>query len=189
MNKKIPIEVSARHVHLSQKDLETLFGSGYQLKEMRRLTQPNDFAAEETLAIQANGKELKDVRIVGPIRRETQIEISLTDMINLDIKTKAEILGDLSGTDGITLIGPKGRVDIDNCIIIAGRHLHCTADEAKGLGLKHGEIISILVKGQRETTFHNVKVRVGEGYRLCLQLDTDEGNAAGINQQGEGEVC
>ncbi|MFA5878196.1 MAG: phosphate propanoyltransferase [Candidatus Staskawiczbacteria bacterium] len=188
MKKIIPVEVSARHVHLSQKDIEVLFGVGYELKEIRRLTQFSDFAAEETLNIQSNGREIKNVRVVGPIRPETQIEISLTDMVNLGLPMNAETIGDLSGSNGITLVGPKGSVLINRGVIIAGRHLHCTAEEAKRLRLKNGQIISVVVRGQREITFHNIKVRTGEKYRLCLQLDTDEGNAVGVNKQSEGEI-
>ncbi len=186
MYKKIPIEVSARHVHLSQKDLEKLFGKGYKLKKLRQLTQSCDFAAKETLDIEANGKKILKMKIVGPTREKTQIEISLTDAIYLKLATSFKDSGDIDETPGINLIGPDKQIKIEEGVIIPWRHIHCTPAEAKELGLKNGEFVSVEVKGDRAVIFHNVKIRVRNDYKLCLHLDTDEGNAAGIDRKGEG---
>lgn len=183
---KIPIEVSARHIHLSQSDLEALFGSGYQLKKLRQLTQPCDFSANETLDIEANGKKITNVRIVGPVREQTQVELSITDAINLGITPLLRISADLKGTPGIILIGPKKEITIKEGVIIPARHTHYATAEAEEMGLKNGSMVSVLVKGPREISFHDVVIRVRDDYKLCMHLDTDEGNAAGINKVGEG---
>lgn len=184
--KKIPIEISARHIHLSQKDLEILFGPGYQLKKARQLTQLCDFASEETLDIKAGEKMISDVRIIGPAREATQVEVSLTDTIFLGVKPIIRLSGDLAGSGSVLLIGPRGEVELKEGMIVVQRHIHCGTDEAKKIGLKNGRAVSVLIKGEREITFHNVAVRIKDNYKLCLHLDTDEGNAAGINKVGEG---
>lgn len=186
MNKKIPIEVSARHVHLSKKDLEVLFGTGYELKKKKQLTQASDFAAEETIDLKVGFVGIGRVRVVGPVRAQTQIELSITDAISLGINPPVKISGDLKGSLGVTLIGPAGKVELKEGMIISQRHIHCSAAEAKSFGIKDGDIVSVLIKGKRETTFHNVIVRVKKDYKMCLHLDTDEGNAAGIIKTGEG---
>ena len=188
MVRKIPIEVSARHIHLSQKDLEALFGKGYKLKKLKQLSQPNDFAARETLDIQAGPKKIKNIRIVGPTRKETQVELSMTDAIFLGITPPIKKSGDLKGTPGITLIGPRRRIKIKKGIIVPWRHIHCSLEEAKKIGLKDGMMVSVSVKGKRSLTFHNVRVRVDKNYRFCMHIDTDEGNAAGITKKGIGIV-
>ena len=188
MAKKIPIEVSARHIHLSQKDLEALFGKGYKLKKLKQLSQPNDFAARETLDIQAGFKKIKNIRIVGPTRKETQVELSRTDAIYLKLNPPIRLSGNLKGTPGIILIGPKRKIKIRRGVIIPWRHIHCSIKEAEKLGLKEGMIVSVRVKGKRSLTFCNVKIRVGENYKLCMHVDTDEGNAAGIIKKGTGII-
>lgn len=189
MAAKIPIEVSARHVHLSQSDLEALFGLNYQLKKLKQLTQPCDFAAEETLVLQSGDKTISNVRIVGPVREKTQAEISMTDAITLSISPVLRISGDIEDTPGATLIGPRGRVELEQGVIIAERHLHCATDEAKKLRLKDGSMVSIKIDGKRGVVFNNVKIRVRDDYKLCMHLDTDEGNAAGINRVGDGYLA
>ena len=183
---KIPIEVSARHIHLSQKDLEAVFGNNYQLKKMRQLTQPSDFATEEILDVQFGQKILSGIRIVGPTRKETQIELSTTDAVYLGITPKIKKSGDLKGTLGITLIGPKNKIEIEEGVIIPWRHIHCNPKEAKELDLENGMMVSIKIEGNRALIFNNVIVRVDDNYKLCMHLDTDEGNAAGIVKKGEG---
>jgi len=188
MNKKVPIEISARHIHLCQKDLETLFGRGYQLKKIRKLSQADDFAARETLDIKIGSKIIKRLRIVGPVRKETQIELSMTDAVGLGIKLPLRLSGNIKGTPGATLTGPKKKLKIKKGVIIAKRHLHCSPQQAKRLKLRNEMSVSVKVNGKRALTFHNVKVRVGEDYKLAVHLDTDEGNAAGIIKKGEGEI-
>lgn len=184
--KRIPIEISARHVHLCQKDLEALFGLDYQLKKIRQLTQPCDFAAEETVDIKVDDKIINNIRVVGPLRAQTQVEISLTDAFNLGVRPPLKISGDLKNSMPIALIGPKNQINLKEGLIVAQRHLHCATNEAEELGLKNSSIVSILVKGPREITFYDVKIRVGDDYKLCLHIDTDEGNAAGIDKKTYG---
>lgn len=188
MNKKVLIEISARHIHLCQRDLEALFGKGYKLKQLKKLSQADDFAAQERIDIKIGKGVIKNVRIVGPVRKETQIEISLTDAFNVGVKPVLRLSGDLKGTPGAVLIKGKKRVKIKQGVIIAQRHLHCNSEEAKLLKLKNGAFMSIKVEGKRRITFHNIKVRIKQGYKLSLHLDTDEGNSAGIIKRGKGEI-
>ncbi len=186
MEKKVPIEVSARHVHLSQEDLEALFGEGYELKKLKDLKQPGDFAAKETLDIISGGRRIEGVRIVGPVREKTQVELSKTDALYLKIEPSVRMSGRVEGTPGAVLKSVKGEVEIKEGLIIPLRHLHCSIEEAEEFGLK--DDISVRVGGVRSVTFHNVKVRAEENYRLSLHIDTDEGNAAGINKEEEGDI-
>jgi len=185
MAKVIPVEVSARHCHLSQKDIDKLFGKGYQLKKAWQLTQPSDFAAEEKVDVQS-GKNKLSLRVIGPARKETQVELSITDAFRLKIKPVLKISGDLKNTPGITLVGPKGRVRINRGAIIALRHIHCTQKEAKAMGFKNNQKASIRIAGARGLIFNNVIIRTGENYRLCCHIDSDEGNGAGINKKAKG---
>ena len=187
MKKIIPVEVSARHIHISKKDLETLFGKNYELQKTKQLSQPSDFSTEEILNIEANGKSLK-VRIVGPEREKTQIEISKTDAVFLGVSPLLKISGDLNDSSGIKLIGPKGEVELLEGLIIAKRHIHCATDEAEELGLKTNDIVSVKIESERPVIFEDVAVRVKDDYKLCMHIDTDEGNAAGINKIGEGII-
>lgn len=188
MNKEIPVEVSARHIHLCKKDLEVLFGKGHQLKKLRSLTQFDEFAAKERLNIQVKSRKIPNVRVIGPIRRETQVELSHTDGVFLRIELPVKESGDLKGTPGATLIGPKGRIKIKKGVINAWRHIHCSPKEAKKLGFKNGMLISVKTKGICSITFHNVKIQIKPNCRLSMQLDTDEGNAACIMKRGEGVI-
>lgn len=185
---KIPIEVSARHVHLSQEDLEKLFGKGYELKKLKQLTQPSDFCAKEFLTIESGDKKIEKVRVVGPVREKTQIEISRTDAFFLGVNPPVRLSGDLSDSCGIKLIGPNGQIDLEKGLIIALRHIHCTNSEAKALGLKDRDAVAVKINSERPITFYDILVRVGDDYKLCMHIDTDEGNAAGINKTGEGQI-
>jgi len=186
MNKKIPIEVSARHIHLSQDDLEALFGKGYQLKKLKQLTQPCDFAAEEKLDIRIGDKKISGLRIVGPVREQTQVELSTTDSFSLGMEIPLRLSGDITGTPGAFLVGPQHEIEIKEGLIVAKRHLHLTSDEANTLGFKSGESVSIKTEGERAVIFHNVVIRVREDYALCFHLDTDEGNACGVLKKSYG---
>jgi putative phosphotransacetylase len=183
---KIPIEVSARHVHLSQKDLETLFGKGYEIKEERQLTQASDFCAKETITIKSENKKIENVRVIGPLREKTQVEISKTDAVFLGVNPPLRLSGDLEGSSKIILEGPEGEAELEEGLVIARRHIHCSPEEAKKAKINHGQIVSVQVQGERALIFHCVEVRVKDGYKICLQIDTDEGNAAGINKKAEG---
>ncbi|PIQ92293.1 MAG: propanediol utilization protein [Parcubacteria group bacterium CG11_big_fil_rev_8_21_14_0_20_39_14] len=181
MEKIVPIEVSARHVHLSKKDLEALFGFGYKLKKMRNLSQPGFFAAKEVIGIERGNQKIADVRILGPLRKRTQIELSLTDVVNLGIKNPTR-------NPGITIIGPKGKMNIKKGAIVAWRHIHLGPEEARKLGLKNGGSVSIKTKGKRALIFNNVLVRIDKNFKKSVHLDTDEGNAAGITKKGKGTL-
>jgi putative phosphotransacetylase len=185
---KIPIEVSARHCHLAQKDLDKLFGLGYELKKVKQLSQPSDFACEESVEVEFGKKKFEKVRIVGPARAQSQIEVSLTDAIGSGIVPVIKISGDLKHTTGVTIRGPKGEVNLDEGLIIAQRHIHCSPKEAEEFGLINGEIVSVKTESLRPVIFEDVAVRVKDGYKLCMHIDTDEGNAAGINKIGEGII-
>jgi propanediol utilization protein len=188
LKEKIPIEISARHIHLSQKDLEALFGKRYKLKKLRNLFQPGEFAAEEILEVRGDSGKSLNFRILGPVRKETQVELSKTDAILLGIKPPVRDSGDLKGTPGAVLVGPKGKIKIRRGVINNWRHIHADFKKAEKLGLKDKMSVSVEVNGLCGVTFHNVKVRLGKKSRFCLHLDTDEGNAANIQGKGEGEI-
>ncbi|MCX6724393.1 MAG: phosphate propanoyltransferase [Candidatus Staskawiczbacteria bacterium] len=184
----IPIEISARHCHLSKTDLEKLFGESYELKKIKQLSASADFACEEKIILQVGSKKFENVRVVGPLRSQTQVEISLTDAIGSGVVPPIRLSGNLEGSSEIKITGPNGEVELQEGLIIAKRHIHCATYEAKKYKLKHGDVVSVRVGGERPVVFEDVAVRVKDDYRLCLHLDTDEGNAAGINKKGEGEI-
>lgn len=186
MGKKVTIEVSARHVHLSKEDLYTLFGLGYTLTKRNDLSQPGQFAAEETVTLVGPKDKIEKVRILGPLRNKTQVEISKTDGYKLGISAPIRNSGDISGSAAGKLIGPKGEVDLEEGIIYAWRHIHASVEDAESLDLKDKDIISVKVEGERALTFGNVLVRVSPNFQLAFQIDTDEANAAGVVNGDEG---
>jgi len=188
LKKVTPIEVSARHAHLCPKDLEALFGKGCKLKKLKDLYQPGEFAAEEIIKVKGRSGKSLNFRVLGPIREKSQLEISKTDGILLGIKSLIRDSGDHKGTPGAILIGPDGKIKLKQGVINSWRHIHCNLQEAKELGLKNRTLVSVRVNGLCAVTFHNVKVRVEKNSRLCLHLDTDEGNAANIQAKGNGEI-
>jgi putative phosphotransacetylase len=189
-NKKIeiPVEVSARHCHLSKEDSEKLFGKDYKLKKLKQLYQPGDFASEEVVDLKFDDKKIERLRVVGPFREKTQVEISKTDAIGLGANPPVRLSGNLGGSERLILVGPKGEVKLEEGLIIAKRHIHCATEEIKDIGLKNGDIVSVRIESERPVTFHDVEIRVSDNYKLCLHLDTDEGNSAGINKIGKGLI-
>ena len=186
---KIIIEVSARHAHLCQKDLNKLFGDGYKLHKLKQLSQKTDFTCKETVTIKTSQSEFKNVRIIGPLRDQTQVEVSRTDSIKLGLNPPLRLSGYLVRTPGVTIIGPKGSVKLKEGVIIAQRHIHTDVENAENYNLKNGQEVSVMVNyNNRGLTFHHVKIRVGLGYVLRMHIDTDEGNAAGIDKIGEGII-
>ncbi len=185
---KVPIEVSARHCHLSKKNLETLFGVGYELTKMKQLSQPSDFACEETVDIQVGSKKIEQVRIVGPLREQTQVEISLSDAVGSGAVPPIQLSGELNGTGSVVITGPQGTVELSEGLIVALRHIHCATSEAGKLGLKNGAKVSVKIGGERPVVFEGIIVRVKDDYDFSMHIDTDEGNAAGINKIGEGFI-
>jgi len=180
----VPVEISARHIHLTQKHFEKLFGKKNPTP-LRKLSQ-SQFAAKETVDLVFKDRVIKNVRIVYPFRKKTQVELSLTDAIHLKIKPVFRLSGDLKNTPGIKIVGPKGEINLKEGVIIPLRHLHVSPEEAKKLNLKNKEKVKIRILGKRALIFENVIVRVKKGFNLALHLDTDEGNAAGIPKKGKG---
>jgi acetate kinase len=177
----IPIGVSAHHVHLSQQDVERLFGRGHQLTPRASLAQPGQFACEEQVRLVGPRGSIDRVRVLGPARPETQVEISRTEGYQLGINAPIRMSGDLGGTPGLVLEGTEGRVELMEGVIYAHRHMHMTPTDARRLGLRDRDIVRVRVESDRELVFGDVAVRVSPKYKLELHLDTDEANAAEIN--------
>jgi acetate kinase len=177
----IPIGVSAHHLHLSQQHVEQLFGPGHKLTPRTPLSQPGQFASEETVRLIGPRGSIDRVRVLGPARKETQIEISRTEGYRLGINAPIRMSGDVEGTPGVTLEGPEGRVELEEGVIYAHRHMHMTPTDARRLGLEDGDVVRVRVEGERELIFGDVAVRVSPKYQLELHLDTDEANAAELN--------
>ena len=180
MKTKLPIAMSNRHIHLTKDDLNKLFGDGYELTKKKNLTQPGQFAAEEKVDIIGPKGPLKGVRVLGPVRAMTQIEISVSDAFVLGVKPMVKNSGDLVGTPGAKIVGTKGEIQIDQGVIVAARHVHMYTDEAKEYGLEDKDVVRVKVGGVRGLVFENVLVRVGERHKLEMHVDIEEGNAAGI---------
>lgn len=177
----VPVGVSNRHIHLSSADLETLFGKGYQLTPIKDLSQPGQFACKELLTIVGPSlRPIENVRVLGPVRSSSQVEISRTDSFALKVKPPVRESGDIKGSAPITIIGPKGVVTLNEGCIIANRHIHMSEEEGAAFGLKDGDYVTVDVKGERRTTFYDVQVRVNKAFRLEMHIDTDDANAAGI---------
>lgn len=177
---KIVVGVSNRHVHLSQEDLESLFGKGYKLTEKSTLKQPGQFASEECVIVRGPKGEFKNVRILGPVRKKSQVEISLSDSFKLGVKAPIKESGKLEGTPGIELIGPCGSVKLEIGTIIALRHIHMRPEDADFMHVRDGEFVDVEFFGERKAIMGNVLVRVSDKYQLEMHLDTDEANAVGI---------
>lgn len=178
--RKIPIEVSAHHVHLSQKEVDALFGSGYGLTRLSDLSQPGQFACEEVVNLIGPKGRVERVRVLGPLRNQSQVEVSMTEEFRLGVKAPIRPSGDLEGSPGITLEGLKGACDISWGVICALRHIHMAPEDALSFGLKDRDIVTVTVEGERTLTFGDVLVRVDPDFRLSMHIDTDEGNAANI---------
>jgi putative phosphotransacetylase len=178
--KMLPVGLSNRHIHVSQADLDVLFGKGYELKKFKDLSQPGQYAAEEKVDIVGTKGTLKGVRILGPVRKETQIEISLADGFVLGVNPPVRDSGDLIDSPGAKIVGPKGEVVIDKGVIAASRHIHMHTSDAENFGVVDKEVVSVKVEGKRGLVFDNVLVRVHKEYALEMHVDVEEGNAAGL---------
>ena len=181
----VPVSSSGRHVHLSQADVNRLFGAGTQLTKLRDLQQPGQFAANERVTLET-GKGSLTLRVVGPARRETQVELSVTDCVKLGVKPVVRMSGDTLGTPGCALINGDRRVEIDHGVIVAARHLHMSPEEASGFGLKDGDVVALQAEGPRAAILENVVVRSGSAHSLEAHIDTDELNACGL---ADGQLC
>lgn len=174
----IPIGVSNRHIHLSKEDLEFLFGIGYELTNIKPLKQPGQFASKEVVTIKGPKGELEKVRILGPLRNQTQIEISLSDSFKLGVKAPIKESGKLEETPGLKIIGPKGTIETSKGTIVALRHIHMDESTAKKLNLADKDIVDVEVNGVRKGVLGNVLVRVSDKYVLEMHVDMDEANAS-----------
>ena len=189
-NNQVVVEVSARHVHLSQQDLETLFGPGYELTVKKMLSQPGQYASEERVTVVGPKREIAGVSILGPVRKDTQVELSLTDARPIGVKAPVRESGDIAGSAGCKLIGPKGELEIKEGVIAAKRHIHATTADAARMGLSDKQIVSVEIPSAdgRKLTFGDVVVRVSDSYALAMHIDTDESNAAAMTPNSLGTI-
>jgi len=188
MKRTVPVGISNKHLHISQKDLEALFGVGHQLTPTKELGQPGQFACAETVEMIGPKGSFGKVRILGPIRPETQVEISLTDAIQLGIKAPIRESGELEETPGLTLVGSVGKIEMERGVIIAARHIHMDPKTAEEYGVKDKDLVTVRVCGQRGLLFEEVLVRVREDFAPEMHVDTDEGNAAMLSNSQEVEI-
>ena len=177
----VPIEISAHHVHLCQEHVEALFGPDHHLTPTKALSQPGQFACEETVNLIGPKGQVGKVRILGPVRKETQIEISMTEQYALGIHPPIRESGCLSGTPGLTIQGPLGPVKLSQGVICAMRHIHMTPEDALRMGFQDKDVVRVRVPGDRELIFGDVLIRVSPHYALAMHIDTDEGNAADLS--------
>ena len=178
---KFLIETSARHVHVTKEVLNTLFGEGYELTVKKELSQPGQFASNERVAVIGPKGQFPAVSILGPVRPETQVELSASDARSIGVAAPLRESGDISGSGACKLVGPKGEVEISEGVIIAKRHIHATPEDAEALGVKDKEIVNVKVDSpERSLIFGDVVVRVSPKYALAMHIDTDESNAAGV---------
>jgi propanediol utilization protein len=178
---RIPINASVRHVHLSREHLDALFGLGQELHVKTELSQPGQYACEETVTLVGPKKSIQNVRVLGPVRPETQVEVSRTDELALGIDAPIRASGDLDDTPGLELVGPSGRVRLTRGVIQAQRHIHMSPDDAARFGVQDRDWVMVRVGGERGIIYDDVLVRVHPDYRLDMHLDTDEANAADLH--------
>lgn len=186
MGYEVKIGLSNKHLHLQKEHIEILFGKGHELTPTKPLVQPGQFACEEKVDIVGPKNTLKGIRVLGPARPETQVEVAMTDARTLGIKAPVRESGKLEGTPGSKIVGPCGEVEIDHGVIVALRHVHLSPAQAEEAGVKDKDIVSIKIEGERGLVFNNVLVRSGDAHEREVHLDTDEGNAAGC---GPDAVC
>lgn len=189
MKKEILVETSARHLHVSQQDLETLFGEGYQLTPKKDLSQPGQFACEERVQVIGPKSSFAAVSILGPVRKETQVELSATDARSIGIKAPIRESGDVAGSGACKLVGPNGEVELSQGVIVAKRHIHATPEDAEKYGLKDSQVVNVKVETEgRSLVFGDVVVRVSPNYAWAMHIDTDEANAASATPGLMGEI-
>lgn len=177
----IPVGVSNRHLHLSQADLDVLFGTGCQMNKIKDLSQPGQYACKETVTICGPKGAIEGVRILGPVRSKTQVEILAGDCFKLGVSAPSRLSGELVGTPGITIVGPKGSVQTSEGLIVAQRHIHMTPQDAEHYGVRDGQTVSIQIDGPRGGTLGNVAVRANNASALECHVDTEEANAMSMN--------
>lgn len=189
MEKSVIIETSARHVHVSRRVLDILFGEGYTLTKKKDLSQPGQYACEERVAVIGPKSSFPAVSILGPERKETQVELSASDARSIGVKAPIRESGDLEGSAPCKLVGPKGEVELKDGVIVAKRHIHMTPEDAEKYGCKDKQIVSVKVQSaERSLVFGDVVVRVSPSYALAMHIDTDESNAASCTPGLVGEI-
>lgn len=188
LDSSFEIEASGRHVHLSQEDLDRLFGPGYELTKMKDLSQPGQYAAQERVTLLGPKGVFRNVVILGPVRKESQVEVSATDCLQLGIQAPVRESGDIEGTPGIVLVNGNRTVSLDKGLIVAKRHIHMTPEDAERLGVSNHEIVQVRAEGQRSLIFDDVVVRVSPKFATYMHIDYDEANAAGFVKGMRGRI-
>lgn len=188
MSYNVEIGISNKHLHLSQEDLEKLFGEGYELTAIKDLKQPGQFAADEKVDLVGPKGTLKGIRVLGPVRPETQVELSMTDARGIGMDAPIRESAVLDGSPGMTIVGPKGQVELDKGVIVALRHIHLSEQQAKDAGVVDKELVDVKTNGTRPVVFNDVLIRAGNKYEREFHLDTDEANAAGVKNNDMGEI-
>lgn len=189
MEKTVLVETSARHLHVCQEDLETLFGKGYALTNIKELSQPGQYACQERVCVVGPKREIAGVTILGPCRKATQVELSLTDLRCIGLRAPIRESGDLAGSPGCKLVGPCGEVELKEGVIAAKRHIHATPEDAQKYGLADKQVVQVQVESEgRSLIFGDVVVRVHPSYALAMHIDTDEANAAGLKPGTYGTI-
>jgi putative phosphotransacetylase len=188
MGYKVKVGISNKHLHLCEADLATLFGAGHKLTVKKELSQPGQFAAEETVDVVGPKGTLKGMRVLGPTRKESQVELAMTDARVIELSLPVRESGVLDGTPGVKLIGPKGEIELAKGAIIALRHIHLSVDQAKEANVKDKDWVTVKTFGSRPLIFEDVLIRSGDGHFSEMHVDTDEGNAAGIKNDDMVEI-
>ncbi len=189
MSMEVLVETSARHVHITQEVLETLFGKGYELTKKKDLSQPGQYACAERVDIVGPKKTLAGVSILGPVRPETQVELSLTDARSIGVAAPIRESGDIAGSGACKMVGPCGEVELSEGVIVAKRHIHMTTADAAAMGLSDKQVVSVQIPSNgRALTFGDVVVRVSDKYALAMHIDTDESNAGAIAPNTMGTI-
>ena len=182
------VEASGRHVHLSRKELDALFGTGYELTKAKDLSQPGQYASKERLTVVGPKGAFHNVVILGPVRKESQVEVSLTDCLQLGVKAPIRESGDIEGTPGIVLVNGDKSVSLDKGLIVAKRHVHMTPEDAEKLGVKNHDIVKVKVEGARPLIFDDVVIRVSPNFATYMHIDYDEANACGFSKGIRGRI-
>lgn len=178
--RSVPIGVSNRHIHLDRNDMDILFGRDSELTFKKELGQPGQYACEETVTLHGPKGELSRVRVLGPLRSESQVEVSVTDGFALGVRPPIRESGRLEGTPGVTIVGPKGTIEKDTGTIAALRHIHLTPEDARRIGVRDKQMVKVEIGGLRGGIFHNVLIRVSEQFAPEMHIDVDEANAFGV---------
>ena len=184
----VPVGVSARHVHLTQEHVEALFGAGYRLTKKKELMGGQFAANEQVTIVGLKLRAIENVRVLGPVRGASQVEISATDALKLGIKAPLRESGDIAGSAPLAVVGPKGAIYLEEGCIIANRHIHMSPADGEAFGLKDGDYVTVEAEGARRTRFYDVQIRVHPQFRLEMHIDTDDANAAGIGNGAQVKV-